>query len=97
MTNLNQLLLRELIQKYNSLIVKDHHKDRDCQFSINREWSYGEEKGWVVVHYGYCHSEGVDGTSESFSSYGQAEEHLKNLLLAWIKEEETLDYYLLSE
>jgi len=83
--------VHELITKYNSLIQRDHHKDRDCHFHIQRDWSYGELLGWCVVHYGYCYKENVDGESAYFPSYQAAEDHLVKLLTEWVKEEENRD------
>lgn len=77
-----------LVAKYNDLIQRDHHKDRDCHFFIQRNWSYGQQLGWSVVHYGYCNREGDEGESKFFPSYQAAEDHMVFLLKAWIAIEE---------
>lgn len=53
----------ELATKYYNLIGKDHHKDRDCHFYIEKvagetKWSYGSKtinnlEKYRVIHYGY--------------------------------------------
>ena len=77
----------KLIEEYNSLIQRDHHKDRDCHFTIEKSWDYGEFSGWRVSHYGYCHKENDLGMSKDFSTYDAAENHLILLLIQWIKDE----------
>lgn len=42
--------LTEFWYKYVSM---DHHKDRDCHFSITKEWSYGSPPHYTVTHNGY--------------------------------------------
>ena len=34
-------------------VSKDHHKDCDCHWYIERRWSYFEKPKWVVWHGGY--------------------------------------------
>ena len=48
--------LTELTAEYYTLIGKDHHKDRDCHFYIQKKYSYGREPYWRFYHYGYCWS-----------------------------------------
>lgn len=76
--------LADLIETYNTLIVKDHHKDRDCHFYITKTYSYGHFVGWNVVHKGYCNS--IEG-NYGFDSEGEAENFLKETLSKWIDEE----------
>jgi hypothetical protein len=35
----------------------NHHKDRDCHWSIETEWSYGEKPIYIVRHYGYVYKD----------------------------------------
>jgi hypothetical protein len=42
-----------LAQKWCILISRDHHKDRDCHFSVECRWSYGHAQYYTVRHYGY--------------------------------------------
>lgn len=90
---MTQTTLLELLSEYQNLISCDHHKDRDCHFSVSREFSYGDEVGWTVSHYGYCNRENDSGYSECFHTYSEAEEHLKSLLTAWIKKEKEAPNY----
>lgn len=48
--------LTELTAQYYDLIGKDHHKDRDCHFYIEKTYSYGREPYWQFNHQGYCWS-----------------------------------------
>ena len=50
--------LTELTAEYYNLIGKDHYKDRDCHFYIQKIYSYGDEPYWQYqfLHYGYCWS-----------------------------------------
>ena len=45
----------ELAEKYHKLIAGDHHKDRDCHWTIETKWSYGNEPVFIVEHKGYLH------------------------------------------
>ena len=35
----------------------DHHKDRDCHWSIEERFSYGDEPTYEVYHFGYIFEE----------------------------------------
>jgi len=50
--------LTELTAEYYALINRDHHKDKDCHFYIQKIYSYGDEPYWQYqfLHYGYCWS-----------------------------------------
>ena len=50
--------LTELTAEYYILVNRDHHKDRDCHFYIQKIYSYGNEPYWQYqfLHYGYCWS-----------------------------------------
>lgn len=47
--------LDELLATYNDYVCRDHHKDKDCHFSIEKRWSYGKANGYTPMHYGYVH------------------------------------------
>ena len=47
----------------------DHHKDRDCHFSIRKLWSYGENPKYCVEHYGYVYEE----INDEFDTMEEAE------------------------
>jgi hypothetical protein len=34
-------------------VNKDHHKDRDCHWYIEKIWSYGQEPYYIAYHHGY--------------------------------------------
>lgn len=74
--------LNSLIAEYHSLIGKDHHKDRDCHFHIDKNWSYGKFIGYSVWHDGYCNK-----VSINLPSYEEAENFLSTLLVMWINQE----------
>ena len=59
-------------------ISKDHHKDCDCHWYIERRWSYSEKPKWVVWHSGYI----FEGKEIECGSY---EEALK-VLIKLVKE-----------
>lgn len=42
-----------LTNEWYVLVGQDTHKDRDCHFSIEKRWSYGQEPVYIVSHYGY--------------------------------------------
>jgi hypothetical protein len=48
--------LAKLTAEYYALIGKDHHKDNDCHFYIQKTYSYGRKPYWQFFHYGYCWS-----------------------------------------
>ena len=76
--------LDELIAKYNEYVCRDHHKDRDCHFSIDKIWSYGVFAGYIVRHYGYVN----ELRSPTFSTYADAESWLISKLEELTKPEE---------
>lgn len=47
--------ITELSADYYSLISGEHHKDRDCHWSIETKWSYGNEPRYIVTHNGYVY------------------------------------------
>lgn len=64
--------ITNLTEEYQYLIATDHHKDRDCHWSIVRTWSYGEDQLWSVTHSGYCYKD-ID---ISCSTYREAQQVL---------------------
>ena len=74
--------IHQLASEYQCLVAGDHHKDRDCHWSITRRWSYGEDDGWIVRHDGYCYKE-VEVFCES---YREAQETLIDHLTLAIAE-----------
>ena len=77
-----------LTDKYYRLANRDHHKDRDCHFYIQKTWSYGEPPIYRVMHFGYLHEwRGPEG----FESSQDAHEALLQFLKRIVKEEEAVD------
>jgi hypothetical protein len=67
--------IAELAKQYHELIASDHHKDRDCHWSIETRWSYGNAPVYVVQRNGYLHHT----ETARFDSYDGA--------LAYLREE----------
>ena len=67
--------ITELAGEYHRLIAGDHHKERDCHWSIETRWSYGKPPVYIVQHSGYLHHT----DTARFDSYDAA--------LAYLREE----------
>lgn len=59
-----------------SIIQGDHHKDRDCHWSIVTKYSYGEKAKYCVEHSGYVYHD----VSEQYPDYKSAQAGLCSLL-----------------
>ena len=57
-------------------VSKDHHKDCDCHWYIERKWSYFEKPKWVVWHAGYI----FEGGKIECKSYEEALRKLVKLI-----------------
>ena len=68
----------KLTKLWMEIVCLDHHKDRDCHWSISETWSYGDKPYWEVSHYGYVFAE----RSIKCKTYEEAQEKL----IAVIKE-----------
>jgi hypothetical protein len=77
-----QNLTRELLDLWYELIGGDHHKDRDCHFYIERNFSTYKESKWRFYHCGYL----LDEIEEFYETYKEAEKGLQKLLAEKIKE-----------
>ena len=66
----------ELAEKYHKLIAGDHHKDRDCHWTIETKWSYGNPPVFIVEHKGYLH----ETERSTFDSYETALAFLRDEL-----------------
>lgn len=62
----------ELTQLWYELVQLDHHKDRDCHWTIQTQYSYGSPPAYDILHAGYLYKD-VD---KSFNSYQEAESAL---------------------
>ena len=60
--------IAELGAKYYNLIGPEHHKDRDCHWTIETKWSYGNDPVFIVEHMGYLH----ETERSTFDSYETA-------------------------
>ena len=57
--------------------AQGHHKDKDCHWSIETRWSYGDSPRYVVLHYGYIQPYGIN---VKYNTYPEAVRGLKLLL-----------------
>lgn len=58
--------ITEFASEYHKLIAGDHHKDKDCHWSIETRWSYGQEPKFIVRHRGYLFHD-VDAICDSYA------------------------------
>lgn len=73
--------ITELTGEYCKLISGDHHKDKDCHWTIETRWSYGQAPVFIVEHDGYLHE-----TERSiFDSYEAAMAFLRDELIEAIE------------
>ena len=83
--------LETLINEYVDLISHDHHKERDCNFSVWRVWTRENGKvhsKWVAAHAGYR----MEGYEEECESYDAAVAfHIERLKEAIQSQVEWLD------
>jgi hypothetical protein len=77
-------VITNLTEQWYKLIGKEHHKDKDCHFYIQTEWSYGNPPKYWVLHYGYIIH---DFEGEQYNSYEEAQDGLIVFLQKIIKEE----------
>ena len=72
-----QALTKNLLELWYELIGSDHHKDRDCHFYIERNFSTYKKSEWRLYHYGYL----IGDYEEIFDTYKEAEKGLQDLLI----------------
>jgi len=72
-----QALTEQLLELWYELIGGDHHKDRDCHFYIERNFSTYRKSEWRLHHRGYL----IGDYEETFSTYKEAEKGLQDLLI----------------
>ena len=73
--------ITELSAQYYDLIGGEHHKDRDCHWSIETLWSYGQAPVYIVEHKGYLH----ETEKATFDSYETAMAFLRDELMEAIE------------
>lgn len=72
-----QALTKQLLELWYELIGGDHHKDRDCHFYIEKNFSTYKKSEWRLYHRGYL----IDDYEKMLDSYEQAEKGLQDLLI----------------
>jgi len=77
-----QALIDQLLKLWHELISCDHHKDRDCHFYIEKNFSTYLHSKWRLHHRGYL----LDEIEEFYETYKEAEKGLQKLLAEKIKE-----------
>ena len=77
MTPLEQEILA-LTKKWYAYVSIDHHKDRDCHWTIQQYFSYGDEPYYQAEHYGYI---GDDFEGTRCDTLEEAQEELRDKLL----------------
>jgi len=67
--------ITELTTEWQALVyAQGHHKDKDCHWSIETRWSYGDSPRYVVQHYGYIRPNEIN---VKYSTYPEAVRGLK--------------------
>jgi predicted glutamine amidotransferase len=79
-------LIEKALALWYDIIGGEHHKDRDCHFYIEREYSTYRTATWTVYHNGYI----LKDHKEEFPSFEQALRGLLTFLLEKIAEEISL-------
>lgn len=80
--------ITKLTGRYYELVNRDHHKDRDCHFSIDKHWQYGDAPFYRVEHQGYISE--WDGP-DSFPTAAAAHEALAGFLREIVDAQEKFD------
>ena len=78
-----ELLIKDALALWYEIVGQDHHKDRDCHFYIEREYSTYRPGGWCAYHNGYI----LKDYREEFPSFEQALQGLLTFLLESLAEE----------
>lgn len=72
-----QALTKKLLELWHELISGDHHKNGDCHFYIEKNFSTYRKSKWRLHHCGYL----IGDCEETFSTYKEAEKGLQDLLI----------------
>lgn len=83
----------DLTRLWYELVGLDHHKDRDCHWTIEQVWSYGQEPTWRMSHNGYVAGD-IYATA---NSYGGALRALIETLIETIKDHSEYDQEYIAE
>lgn len=79
MDDIEQKILK-YTQFWYEYVNTDHHKDRDCHFSIEKTWSYGKEPTYSFYHNGYIGSRSTSPKREKY-------EHALRDMQVWFERE----------
>lgn len=79
--------ITKLTDEWRTLIVRDHHKDRDCHWYINTVWSHGNPPYYRIEHYGYVHED----VSEKFDTYDAALIALRDIMVQALEAERKIE------
>jgi hypothetical protein len=79
-------LIDKALKLWYDLIGGDHHKDRDCHFYIEKQYSTYVPSTWTVYHNGYI----LKDYKQEFPTFEQALQGLLDFLLEKIAEEISL-------
>ena len=72
-----QALTKQLLELWQELIGGNHHKDRDCHFYIERNFSTYKKSEWRLYHRGYL----IGDYEKIFPTYKETEKGLQDLLI----------------
>lgn len=72
-----QALTKQLLELWYELIGGDHHKDRDCHFYIERNFSTYKKSEWLLYHRGYL----IGDYEKIFPTYKETKKGLQDLLI----------------
>ena len=77
----------KLTERWYKYVNQDHHKDRDCHFTIREHYSYGEPPKFHVEHFGYI-LHNLEVNSDDFDTAEEAREYIANEMLIEMGERE---------
>lgn len=86
MANVDEEILR-LTGVWYEYVNFDHHKDRDCHWTIEENWSYGDYPTFQIVHEGYI-GERIRYDVAKGASYERAKEDLLRILKSQIRKQQ---------
>jgi hypothetical protein len=76
-----QAFTKQLLELWYELIGGDHHKDRDCHFYIEKNFSTYKKPQWRLYQNGYW----INYYEKYFPTYDEAEKGLQDLLIEKIR------------
>jgi len=94
--NMKESIITQLTRVWYSLVGLDHHKDRDCHWSININYDYGDPPVFVLYHDGYVYYNS-QLEKETYSTYEDAENGLIDYLVDAIQKEKDWADHVLAD